>query len=281
MPYLADKINLSGQSAFYDTCDALEVKEVSELETKYKTYEYVESFNRIDEILDESDTSFPEVNEIPSRDKLTYKNGFYVNCSAIFVDIRGSSELPKKHKRPTLAKIYRSYISEIVAIMNGNQDCSEIRIEGDCVSGIYNTPKKSQIDSMFADSAKINSLITVLNYKFKKRNITEIEIGIGMDYGRALMIKSGYKGSGLNEVVWMGDVVNGASNLCGKANKGSDNKVIFASNVIFNNLNEANQKLLYKNYTHDCYHGNIVNTNMDTWCDENCKEASSGLGNIW
>mgnify|MGYP000255758841 CR=1 FL=1 len=76
------------------------------METKHKYYNQENSFSRIDDILDESDSSFPEVNEIPSRDKLTFKNGFYVNCSALFVDIRDSSELPKKHKRPTLAKIY-------------------------------------------------------------------------------------------------------------------------------------------------------------------------------
>ena len=251
------------------------------METKYKYYNHEDSYDRLDEILDESDTSFPEVNEIPARDKLTYKNGYYVNCSALFVDIRDSSELPNKHKRPTLAKIYRSYISEVVAIMNGNTDCSEIRIEGDCVSGIYNTPKQYQIDSMFGDAARINSLIKVLNHKFQKRNITEIEVGIGMDYGRALMIKSGYKGSGLNEVVWMGDVVNGASNLCGKANKGWDNKVIFASNVIYSNLNDHNKELLSKNYNHDCYHGNVINNDMEKWYDENCKAQSSTSGGLW
>ncbi|OUR92823.1 adenylate/guanylate cyclase domain-containing protein [Gammaproteobacteria bacterium 42_54_T18] len=241
------------------------------METKHKTYNHNDSFDRIDGILDESDTSFPEVNEIPARDKLTYKNGYYVNCSALFVDIRDSSELPNKHLRPTLAKIYRSYISEVVAIMNGNSDCSEIRIEGDCVSGIYNTPKMKQIDGMFSDAARISSLIKVLNCKYKKRDITEIEVGIGMDYGRALMIKSGYNGSGLNEIVWMGDVVNGASNLCGNANKGYENEVIFASNVIYSNLNEDNKALLSKNHNHDCYHGNVINNAMEEWYKENCK----------
>ncbi|EGR0144108.1 adenylate/guanylate cyclase domain-containing protein [Vibrio cholerae] len=251
------------------------------METKYKKYEHELSFDRIDEILDESDKSFEEVTEIPSRDKLTYKNGYYVKCSALFVDIRGSSELPEKHKRPTLAKLYRSYISEVVAIMNGNSDCSEIRIEGDCVSGIYNTPKKYQINGMFNDAARINSLIKVLNYKLEKRGITKIDVGIGMDYGRALMIKSGYKGSGLNEIVWMGDVVNQASNLCNNANKGLGNKVIFASNVIYDNLNEHNQDLMEKNYTHDCYHGNFVNTDMESWYDENCKSSDGLSGLLW
>lgn len=241
------------------------------MESKYKIYNYIDSFDRIDEILDESDKSFDEVDEIPSRDKLTFKNGFYVNCSALFVDIRGSSELPNKHKRPTLAKLYRSYISEVVAIVNGNPNCKEIRVDGDCVSAIYDTPSKSDIDRVFQDAYSINSLIKTLNYKLGKRNITQIEVGIGMDYGRALMIKSGYKGSALNEIVWMGDVVNNASNLCNNANKGLGNDEIFASNVFYNNLKEGNQNLFSKNWNHDCYHGSVVNTGMNDWHNENCK----------
>lgn len=240
------------------------------MQTNTIVYDYKKSFDRIDEILDESDKSFEELNHIPSRDKLTYKNGFYVQCSALFVDMRESSELPNKHKRPTLAKIYRSYISEIVAIMNGNSNCKEIEIDGDCISGIYNTPNKSDINSMFNDSARISSLIKTLNCKYEKRGISEIRVGIGMDYGRALMIKAGYSGSGLNKIVWMGEVVNSASNLCNNANKGYDNKETFVSNIIYSNLNEHNQNLLSKNYTHECYHGTIINTKMDEWYKENC-----------
>jgi len=245
------------------------------METNTIPYDYIKSFDRIDTILDESDKSFEELNYIPSRDKLTYKNGFYVQCSALFVDMRESSELPNKHKRPTLAKIYRSYISEVVAIMNGNSHCKEIEIDGDCISGIYDTPQKKDIDSMFSDGARITSLIKVLNHKYKKKGISEIRVGIGMDYGRALMIKAGYSGSGLNKIVWMGDVVNGASNLCSNANKGYGNQETFVSNVIYNNLNEHNQKLLEKNYNHDCYHGSVISILMDNWYKENCKNNES------
>ncbi|TQO99637.1 adenylate/guanylate cyclase domain-containing protein [Vibrio cholerae] len=241
------------------------------MESNYKVYNHIDSFERIDEILDESDKSFDEVDEIPSRDKLTFKNGFYVYCSALFVDIRGSSQLPNKHKRPTLAKLYRSYISEVVAIVNGNPNCKEIRVDGDCVSAIYDTPSKLDINRVFQDAYSINSLIKTLNYKLTKRSITQINVGIGIDYGRALMIKSGYKGSSLNEIVWMGDVVNNASNLCNNANKGLGNLGIFVSNVFHNNLNEHNQNLLSKNWTHDCYHGDVINTAMNNWHNENCK----------
>jgi len=247
------------------------------MQTNYVTYDFDKSRSRIDEILDESDKSFEELNYIPSRDKLTYKNGFYVNCTALFVDIRDSSTLPSKHKRPALAKIYRTYISEVVAIINGNSHCKEIEIDGDCISGIYNTPSKSDIDSVFADAARINSLIKVLNCKYEKRGIEKIDIGIGIDYGRALMIKAGYNGSGLNKVVWMGEVVNGSSNLCNKANKGWDSKVLFVSSVIYNNLNEHNKDLLSWNQANSCYHGNIVNLDMDEWYTNNCTNQNNSM----
>ena len=56
---------------------------------------------------------------LPPRDDLTFNNGFYANCSALFVDIRDSSKLPDKHKRPVLARLYRSFVSEMVAVFAG------------------------------------------------------------------------------------------------------------------------------------------------------------------
>ena len=91
---------------------------------------------------------------MPSRDKLTYTNGFYVDVSAMFVDIRESTSLSRIHRRPTLAKIYRSFISEVVAIMNGNETCHEINIIGDCVSGIFATKTKPDIDELFSREIK-------------------------------------------------------------------------------------------------------------------------------
>ena len=44
-----------------------------------------------------------------------------------------------------------------------------------------------------------------MNYKFKKYNIVaELTVGIGISYGKGLVVKTGYKGSSVSEVVWMG-----------------------------------------------------------------------------
>lgn len=165
------------------------------MKTTNKTYNFEKSLERIDDILDSNDNNYIEnENNIPSREQLTFTNGFYVNVSAIFVDIRDSSSLSNSHRRPTLAKIYRSFISEVVAIMNGEPNCNEINIIGDCVSGIFETKTKTDIDNLFSMAAKINTIINILNCKLTKRNIQNIKIGIGIDDGKALMIKAGHKG---------------------------------------------------------------------------------------
>lgn len=239
------------------------------MKAEYSAYDFTKSRERIDEILQGSDANYTEKKSIPSRDELTFSNGFNVECSALFVDIRGSKAINSKHTKPVLAKIYKTYISELVAIMKSHPKVSEISIEGDCVWGIFDTPYTSDIDDVFAVAYRISSLIDVLNIKFKKRNYSELTVGIGASYGNSLLIKSGYKGSGINEVVWLGSLVSEAAKLCGYGNQTSTDYETMVSNVFYENLNEANKKLLYKNHNRGCYHGNVHNIGMNEWVQNN------------
>jgi class 3 adenylate cyclase len=168
------------------------------MKSNFTSYDYEKSFERIDGIIATSENSFEEVDSIPSRDKLTFTNGFYVNCAALFIDIRESSGLTGQHYRPKLAKLYRAYISETVAVMNGDSLCAEVVVQGDSVSGVFDMLHPYLTDRVFYTACKLASLVDVLNCKLKAADITEITVGIGASYGRALMIKAGYKGSGIN-----------------------------------------------------------------------------------
>jgi class 3 adenylate cyclase len=242
------------------------------MECIFSEYDRLKCSERIESVLSASDSSFEDVDEIPARTKLTFDNGYYVNCSSIFVDIRNSSGLPKIHRRPVLARLYRAFISEVTAAMAGDPNIAEVNIIGDCVSGIFNARYKNQIQRTFETTFVVSSAINLLNYKFKKNGIQQIEVGIGMSYGRALMTKAGKKGTGVNDVVWMGDVVNEASNLSCAAN---DHKLypveIMISESIFINLDEYNQKLVHKDPVRGVYYGNIVDIEMQKWFNENCK----------
>ena len=230
-----------------------------------KQYDFNSSLSRIDDILDASNDSFVESDSIVDRERLTFKNGFYVYCTTLFVDIRDSSNMTDAHKRPVLAKIYRSFISEMVALMNGHDTCREVNINGDCVWCVCETKYKADIDGVFSLAAKACSLVDILNYKLKKKKYQTYQVGVGIDYGRALMIKAGNDGSGINDVVWMGDVVNQACHLCNEANSGYFDKRVFISNVIYDNLNDSNKALCSKDSGRDIYQADVVNINMSEW----------------
>jgi class 3 adenylate cyclase len=240
------------------------------MDSNYKTYDHIASASRIRAILNQSDIDYSEKDSLPDRDKLTYSNGFYSYCSALFVDIRGSSKLPSKYRRPTLARLYRSYVSEVVAIMNSDPYCREVNIVGDGAWAVYNTPNKTDIDDVFRLAYTINSMIKVLNYELQKRKIDPISIGLGMSYGRALMIKAGYSGSGISDVVYMGDVVNQAAKLAANGNQGYGDEPLMVSEVFYQNLNKENKELLRWNYKRSCWNGNVINTAMQNWYEENC-----------
>lgn len=238
------------------------------MDGNYRPYDWTASSARIKSILDQPAGAYEEVDGLPDRDKLTFANGFYGMCSAIFIDIRDSSGLTSKHKRPVLAKIYRSFISEMVAVLNSDPYVREVNIVGDCVWASYKTTQVNHIDDVFAVAAQANTLLRLLNHHYEKAGITQLSVGIGVEYGRVLMIKAGYSGSTINDVVYMGDVVNRAAHLAHLAGRGWGSSPIVVGDVFYSNLNENNKGLLRPQWTSGVgtvYQGNPIIPPMDEW----------------
>jgi class 3 adenylate cyclase len=239
------------------------------MDGNYKTYNYISSAARIAEILDQPAGQFEETDDLPNRDSLTYTNGFYGSCSAVFVDIRDSSKLTDKHKRPVLAKLYRAFISEMVAVLNSDVNVREVNIVGDCVWAVYNTRYRHNMDTVCTVVYRANTLQKLLNHQLQKRGYGSLQFGIGVEYGRALMIKAGYSGSGINDVVYMGDVVNRAAHLAHKAGRGYASP-IWMSQTFHQNLNEDNRKYMVPRHDYEVGSvatGDAVLTEMSEWID--------------
>lgn len=237
------------------------------MEATNTTYNLQDSLQRMDDILN-SQNICEERDSIPSRSTLTFTNGYYVNCCAIFVDICGSSDLTNEHTRPVLAKIYRCFISELVALFNGENSCREISINGDCVWGVFEV--QNNMNEMIDIAAKASSLIDILNIKLRRKGYQAIEVGIGIDYGRALVAKAGYKGSAINDVIWMGDVVNQACHLCSHGNQTIGDYRVMISENVYSQCSEKYKEQLFKwNYRWNCYHGKIHNIHMNNLINNN------------
>ena len=241
------------------------------MESNWRNYSSDDSDTRIRAILDSAAGNYQEVDAIPPRARLTFDNGFYVQCAAVFIDIRGSSSLPQRHTRPVLGKIYRAYISECIAVLNRYACCKEINVNGDCVSGIFDTSAGIGVREAFNAACALNALIQHLNYRFEQKPYAPLRCGIGGAHGLARMIKSGYSVSGIDEVVWMGDVVNEASNLCHQGNRdGRD--AIQVSSEVYRKLGPSDRSLLNSvfatDWSVDHYEGDLVNVSMASWLTE-------------
>ncbi|WP_442637763.1 adenylate/guanylate cyclase domain-containing protein [Rossellomorea marisflavi] len=256
------------------------------MRSNYKKFDFDKSLKRIDDIL-YSTANYDDADDIPDIEKLSFNNGKYVKCASIFIDLRGSTDLIETagKKSKSLARLYRAYISEIVAIVNSFETCKEINIVGDCVSAMFSgkteTSNKPVIEAL-ESASMCNAMMKVLNVKFKKKwdDFSDLKAGIGVALGRALVIKAGFNGSGIKDLVYMGDVVNRASKMCGLAYKEYESPICVTEAVYDNaggyicNKDEDKtfQNFLFKEF-HDrhgtVYTGNFYRVNIREWADNN------------
>ena len=249
-----------------------------------QSFSFERSLERIDKSLYGS-ASYGEADDIPTKESLTFTSGKYVQCASLFIDLRGSSDLIETKKSKTLARLYRAYISEMVAIVNSFKSCKEVNIIGDCVSAMFagdQGKEKPVIEALEAVSM-CNGMMRVLNVHFKKKwgaEFQEIEAGIGVALGRALVIKAGHSGTGISDLIYMGDVVNKASKMCGLAHKKYD-KPICVTEAVYNNADKyiANPNIdaTFQDFlsiqSHDkhgnVYTGNFYRVEFNDWAEEN------------
>jgi class 3 adenylate cyclase len=243
--------------------------EVDRMRSDHTMYNVKDSSERIAKILT-SESRYEERDSIPAFKELSYTNGFNAKCSSICVSVRNLPQLTDFSKSQEHTKLYRAYVSEVTAVMNGNPKCAEINLSGDCVRGVFDTPLSEDLDEVFSTTGRISSVIDLINYKLKKNNLSEITVGIGIAYGKAVVIKAGYKGSSINEVIWSGEALEEASRLASFGNKDSTDKETMVSESVYYNLNSDNQKILSFNSARNCYHGDPVNVYMNRWFKQYC-----------
>lgn len=107
-------------------------------------YDYKAGKQRLEEILD-NDMEVVEQDKLPNDDDFTFTNGYYSWVSAIFVDMRDSTELCADEDKEKLAKVFRSFSSEIIEILRDDDNLREIGMRGDCVYAVYTNPKQADV----------------------------------------------------------------------------------------------------------------------------------------
>lgn len=239
------------------------------------SYDYIEAKKRLEAILD-GDMSIVEKDDdnIPSDNEFTFENGYYGWVTAIFVDIRKSTELFNQQDKKEVARIIRCFSSEIIEILRKDENLRELGIRGDCVYAIYSTPMQKDVYNVADYSFWINTYIKMLNAMLVDRDLPTIKVGIGVATAKELVVKAGRKDVGINNKVWIGDAVTKASNLSSQGSK-NGNKALLYSVECYNNFidievgKKAEAKSWFtKKYSVELgtyYTANIIKLDFDEW----------------
>lgn len=188
--------------------------------------EYEKSRKRIEDILN-SKTKIKEVDSLSNDEGgFTYENGVRTWVGAMFVDIRDSTDYFKNNNQEIVARIMRSFTSEIIRILSKNKSYIQIGIRGDCVYAIYSAPKTGILKSIMDDACYINTFQKMFQKILEKKKWPTFKIGIGIGASKDLVIKAGMKGSGIRDNIWIGDAVIDASKLSSEGNTGNIGPIV-------------------------------------------------------
>lgn len=245
------------------------------------SYDYKAGKKRINDILN-SPNDIEEKDNVPNGDNFDYQGGIYAPVAAIFVDIRDSSTYFTKQPKKQVAKMIRSFVSELVEIFRKNENYREIGIRGDCVYAIYNAPNKDALKTVINDASMSNTLMKMLNVLLDKKGFKTIKVGIGVGYDeKQLVIKAGRKGTGISDFIWIGNAVIDASNCCSYGNSTSIRKSVIISSDFYEKIKDlnANDDEKYKDlFTSfwgsgkQMYECEIVSIGFNNWINDGMKD---------
>jgi class 3 adenylate cyclase len=245
------------------------------------SYDYKQGKRNIIDILS-SKTDVQETDSIPASDQeFTYDNGIKAWTSAIFIDIVDSTNLFKNAKQEKLARMMRAFVSELIAILKDDPNQRQIGIRGDCVFGIYSTPTKEDIARIFDTAAFVNAFITMYQQILSNYSLPTFKAGIGLGASQELIVKTGSKGTGINDLIWIGDAVVDASKLSSEANRDYFGPILmdscFYENIQdadagFNHTNKDFIKIAYSQKLHESvYSSDVVNSDFSNWISSGMK----------
>lgn len=244
-------------------------------------YDYKSGKKRIKDILNNK-LEVIENSEIPKNNNFTFSNAHYGWVTAIFVDIRNSTDLFSKEDKEIVSKMIRSFTSEIIEILRDDDNLREIGIRGDCVYGIYTTPNQDDTLEIMDKSFYINTFMKMLNKLLDEKGFSTISIGIGVSTAQELVVKAGRKDVGINNSVWIGDAVTKASNLSSLGNKNGYESIALSNTTYINIIdllvkrNGEKAKIWFTSRNDSkigtFYDANIMKLDFDAWIDSGMKE---------
>ncbi len=146
-------------------------------------------------------------------------SGKRIKVAVMFVDIRGFTSLSESLPAEDVVNILNSFLESMIQVVfkyRGTLD----KFLGDGFMAFWGAPIAHENDPLLSVKAALSMFdkLKDLNETYRKERELDLKIGIGIDYGDAIVGKTGAEIR--MEYTAVGDTVNTASRLCGIAEPG-------------------------------------------------------------
>lgn len=169
----------------------------------------------------------PNAYVVPTRNdsNLTFqigadKKGKLLETCVLMIDIRNSTKISRQLRKDKvkLGKIYSAFIYAMTSIAD---EYGYVRnIVGDRIMVVF------EPQDCFTNAINCAAVMYTVATKILAKHVAvdEFKVGIGIDFGEMLVLKTGIRKkheeqSEYKSLVWIGDTANAASKLCDFANK--------------------------------------------------------------
>ena len=168
------------------------------------------------------------VDELLQNESSLELGGTQSEVCVLFSDIRGFTALSEKMKPSDVVYLLNTYFESMIEVVFSNNGTLD-KIIGDELMVLYGVPLKNKNDSQSAVNTAIEMFIALeaFNKEIEKHDLPQLEIGIGINYGKVVSGNIGSKRQ-MNYTV-IGDAVNLASRLCSHAKSG---EVVISKSVL-------------------------------------------------
>lgn len=232
------------------------------MKTNKKIFNIDESVKRMNSILDNQNI-IQKVNNDIDLSTLDYYKTYELEAACISISLHiNTNEL---HQDLKLYKQYKCLLSEFSSIMNEDERSIEFTVNTIHNFSTLFSVRDNNIAFLIDISAKIISLLNILNIVFINNDYGKISIGIGVDFNKIYVTREGFDGSGINEVLWSGDALDNSYRLSSIANIGLNNNPIMITKRVFQYLPDKYKAFFNFNEMANCYHASLVNNKLKLW----------------
>lgn len=232
-------------------------------------YDFKKGKKIIEEIIN-TELEIKKKNYLPKSIDLTFNKGYITHVASISIDIRESTPLFKNENKIKIAKLSKAFNSELIKILNTNENVRESRVIGDCSCAIYTAPNIEDVENLYHMASYCNTYVKMLNKILEDNNLPTFKAGIGLGYSEVLLVKSTMEDTVIEDKLWLGDSVIDACKFANISNKGDYKSIIMSKefyDIIFS-INKNVEKEFEKKYDPvygECYTGELIIPEINKW----------------